>query len=360
MKAPKRKTIELALQGGGAHGAFTWGVLDRLLEEGRIGIEGISGTSAGAMNGAVIADGMVRGGCDAAREALEKFWLAVSAAAGFSLIRRSPLDMLFGGWSLDWSPGYLTAEALSRVFTPYDFNPLDVNPLRDIVMEQLDFERVNHCPQLKLFVTATNVRTGRPKIFRQPEITVDALMASACIPALFKAVEIDGEAYWDGGFMGNPALFPLVDECNARDLVIVQINPIYRDKLPRTAPEIENRINEITYNASLMKELRSLGFLSEQIHYENLQWEGYRDARLHRIHADDAMMDLGVSSKLNAEWEFLTHLRDIGRAASSEWLEKHYKDIGNRTTFDLDFLLEESLQPAHISGDALRKPEDEP
>lgn len=236
MAAPKRKVIELALQGGGAHGAFTWGVLDRLLEDGRIQIAGISGTSAGAMNGAVVADGVVRGGRDAAREALEAFWSAASAASQFSLIRRYPLDMLLGCWSLDWSPGYLAAEALSRVLTPYDFNPLDVNPLRDIVKEQLDFERVNHCSELKLFVTATKVRTGRPKIFRQPEITVDALMASACIPALFKAVEIDGEAYWDGGFMGNPALFPLVDECNARDLVIVQINPNLSGKAAKDSP----------------------------------------------------------------------------------------------------------------------------
>ena len=353
-------TIELALQGGGAHGAFTWGVLDYLLEDGRIRIEGISGTSAGAMNGAVVADGLVCGGYDAAREGLEKFWSAVSAAAQFSPIRRSPLDMLFGKWSLDWSPGYLTAEALSRIFTPYDFNPLDINPLRDIVAAQVDFERVNHCPELKLFVTATKVRTGRPKIFRQPNITVDALMASACLPSLFKAVEIDGEAYWDGGFMGNPALFPLVDECDARDLVIVQINPIQRDKLPRTAPEIANRMNEITFNASLIKELRSLGFLWELIHYEDLERERYRDARIHRIHGDEAMLELSVSSKFNGEWEFLTYLRGVGREAARQFLDQHYDDIGKRSTFDLSFVFEESLSPAHLPEDAVRKRKDEP
>ncbi len=358
MAARKAKVIELALQGGGAHGAFTWGVLDRLLEDGRIKIEGLSGTSAGAMNGAVVADGIVRGGYDAAREALERFWSAVSSAAQFSPIKRSPLDVLLGRWSLDYSPGYLMAEAMSRVVTPYDFNPLDINPLRDIIAAGVDFERVNRCRDLKLFVTATNVRTGRPKIFRQPNITVEALMASACLPSMFKAVQIDGEAYWDGGYMGNPALFPLVDECDARDLVIVQINPIYRDKLPRTAPEIANRVNEITFNASLLKELRSLGFLWELIHYEGLERERYRDARIHRIHAEEEMSELSVSSKFNAEWAFLIHLRDVGREAAGRWLDEHYDDIGKQSTFDVSFIFEESLSPAHLPEDAVRKRED--
>ncbi len=358
MAAQEPKVIELALQGGGAHGAFTWGVLDRLLEDGRLRIEGLSGTSAGAMNGAVVADGIVNGGYEVAREGLERFWSAVSSAAQFSPLKRSPIDVLLGRWSLDYSPGYLMAEALSRVATPYDLNPLDINPLRDIVAAQVDFECVNRCADLKLFVTATNVRTGRPKIFRQPDITVDALMASACLPTLFKAVEIDGEAYWDGGYMGNPALFPLVDECGASDLVVVQINPIYRDKLPRTAPEIANRVNEITFNASLIKELRSLGFLWELIHYEDLERERYRDARIHRIHAEEEMSELSVSSKFNAEWGFLIHLRDIGREAAGQWLEAHYEDIGNRSTFDVSFIFEESLSPAHLPEDVVRKPED--
>jgi len=350
-----KKIIELALQGGGAHGAFTWGVLDRLLEDGRIEIEGLSGTSAGAMNGAVVADGLVRGGPEAAREGLERFWSAVSSAAQFSPIRRSAFDILFGRWSLDYSPGYLAAELMSRIVSPYDVNPLDINPLRDIVAAQVDFDRCNRCTDLKLFVTATNVRTGRPKIFRQPDITVDALMASACLPTVFKAVEIDGEAYWDGGFMGNPALFPLIDECDARDLMIVQVNPIHREELPRTAAEIANRVNEITFNASLIKELRSLGFLWELIHYEDLERERYRDARVHLIHGGEKMAELSVSSKFNAEWEFLTYLRDAGRDAASEWLASHYDDIGKRTTVDLDFIFEESLRPAHLPEGTARK-----
>lgn len=359
MATHKRKEIEVALQGGGAHGAFTWGVLDRLLEDGRLHIEGLSGTSAGAMNGAIVADGIVRGGYDHARERLEEFWSAVSEAGKFSPVRRSPLDILFGNWSLDYSPGYLAAEAMSRVFSPYDFNPLKINPLRDIVADHIDFDRVNRCVDLKLFITATNVRTGRPKIFRQPEISVDALMASACLPTMFQAVEIDGEAYWDGGYMGNPALFPLVDECDARDMLIVQINPIERDELPTTAAEIANRVNEITFNASLIKELRSLGFLWEVIHHEGLEREQYRDARVHLIHGGETMLDLSVSSKFNSEWAFLVYLRDAGREAASAWLEAHFDDIGKRSTVDLSGLFEESLRPAHLAEDAGRVKERE-
>ncbi len=354
MAGNNRKEVELALQGGGAHGAFTWGVLDRLLEDGRLHIEGLSGTSAGAMNGAIVADGIVRGGYDAARERLQEFWSAVSDAGRFSPIRRSPIDVLFGRWSLDHSPGYLAAEAMSRILSPYDFNPLDINPLRDIVAEHVDFDCVNRCTDLKLFITATNVRTGRPKIFRQPEISVDALMASACLPTLFQAVEIDGEAYWDGGFMGNPALFPLVDECDARDTIIVQINPIERNELPTTAADIANRVNEITFNASLIKELRSLGFLWEVIHHENLQRSEYRDARIHRIDGGATMLKLSVSSKFNAEWDFLVYLRDAGRASASQWLEDNFDDVGRRSTVDLSGLFEESLRPAHLAAGTKR------
>ena len=354
MPAAKKKEIELALQGGGAHGAFTWGVLDCLLEDGRLHIEGLSGTSAGAMNGAIVADGIVRGGYDNARERLETFWSAVSEAGKFSPVRRSPLDVLFGNWSLDYSPGYVAAEAMSRVFSPYDFNPLNINPLRDIVADHIDFDRVNRCKDLKLFITATNVRTGRPKIFRQPEISVDTLMASACLPTMFQAVEIKGEAYWDGGYMGNPALFPLVDECDARDMLIVQINPIERKELPTTAAEIANRVNEITFNASLIKELRSLGFLWEVIHHEGLEREQYRDARVHRIHGGETMLDLSVSSKFNSEWAFLVYLRDAGREVAGEWLEAHFDDIGKRSTLDLSGLFEESLRPAHLSEGTVR------
>jgi NTE family protein len=354
MTGRTKKNIKLALQGGGSHGAFTWGVLDYLLEEDSLHIEAVSGTSAGAMNAVALADGMARGGPAEARKQLENFWAATSAAARFSPVRRSPIDMMMGNWSLDNSPGFLLMEYLSQHFSPYDFNPLDFNPLRDVVADGIDFGRVNDAGGVKVFLAATNVRTGRPKIFRQPGITLDCVMASACLPFLFKAVEIDGEAYWDGGYMGNPALFPLVDECEAGDVVLIQINPFYRPDIPRSALDIRNRLNEITFNASLFKELRSLAFLWEIIHHENLERERYRDIHVHAIHDAETMLALRVSSKMNAEWAFLIYLRDRGREAARNWLEQHRDDLGTRSTLDISWVFSESLRPAHLEEGAER------
>lgn len=354
MNRQPKKSIKLALQGGGSHGAFAWGVLDRLLEDERLQIAAVSGTSAGAMNAVALADGMARGGPAEARRCLEKFWRATSAAARYSPIQRSLVDVFMGNWSLDSSPGYILMDHLSRMLSPYDLNPANFNPLRDVLARCIDFDSVNDPDGLKLFLAATNVRTGKPKIFRQPEIQLDSVMASACLPFLFKAVEIDGEAYWDGGYMGNPALFPLVDECDAGDIVLIQINPFYRPDIPRTARDIQNRLNEITFNTSLLKELRSLAFLWEIIHYENLERERFRDVHVHSIHDEKTMLGLGVSSKLNAEWAFLTHLRDCGRKTAQDWLCAHYEDIGNRTTLDLSWIFDESLMPAHLPEGAER------
>jgi len=337
------KPIELALQGGGAHGAFTWGVLDRLLEEDGLDLVAISGTSAGAMNAVVLADGLVRGGRAGGRAALAHFWRAVSEAARFSPVRRSPLDRWLGRWSLDTSPGYIAMDLLSRLASPYDLNLFDVNPLRDVLTACVDFDNVNACPAVKLFVTATNVRTGLPRTFRQGEITPDAVMASACLPSLYKAVEIEGEAYWDGGYVGNPALYPLVDESDCRDLVIVQINPIRREALPTSAAEIQNRLNEITFNSALIKELRAITLLRRLIEAEGLETERYRDMRLHRI-GGEGLEHLSASSKLNAEWEFLTHLRERGRASAEAWLARHRDAIGHRSTYDPETLFQSALQ----------------
>lgn len=345
------RSIELALQGGGAHGAFTWGVLDRFLADERVHIEGLSGTSAGAMNAAVLAAGMQRGGRDGAREALRKFWATISRAALASPIQRTPLDMLLGRWTLDFSPGYLFLDHMSRTFSPYDLNPLDFNPLRDLLLKQVDFDHVNGPGAPKVFVAATNVRTGRRRIFRQPSISADAVMASACLPFLYKAVEIEGEAYWDGGYMGNPALFPLVDECDARDLVIVQINPMEREEVPRRARDILNRLNEITFNASLIKDLRAIMLLKELIDAEGLDRERYRDMLIHRIHAVDELKSLGVSSKMNAEWAFLQHLHDIGWRATERWLEANFESLGRKSTFDLGFLADDGLRPVRTKDD---------
>lgn len=340
--------IDIALQGGGAHGAFTWGVLDRLLDDDRIEIAGVSGTSAGAMNATALVQGLASGGPRVAQTLLRDFWSKVSAAARFSPIQRTFFDMLLGRWSLDLSPAFILSQHLQRAFSPYELNPFGINPLRDIVRDFFDFDVVNQPSSPKIFLSATNVRSGLAKVFRQPDISVDVVMASACLPFLFQAVEIDGEAYWDGGYMGNPPLFPLIDETDVRDLVIIQINPIARAEVPRSAYEIENRLNEITFNASLIKELRSLYFLTETIRHEGLDREAYRDARLHRIDGGDEMSQFSVSSKLNAEWVFLKHLHDIGWQSAETWLGAHFDDLGRRSSWRPDFVLTESLKPAHL------------
>jgi NTE family protein len=241
--------IDLALQGGGSHGAFTWGVLDRLLEEDWLRVEAISGTSAGAMNAAVLADGWTQGGSTGARAALDAYWRQVSQAAAFSPLQRSPLDRLMGRWTLDTSPIYLAIDMTSRVFSPYTLNPFGLNPLRAILAKSIDFERLARSP-VRLFITATSVRTGRGRIFRNSEITPDVLLASACLPTMFQAIEIDGEPYWDGGYAGNPTITPLVRESDAHDTIVVQINPRERPDMPRTASEILNRLNEISFEGN--------------------------------------------------------------------------------------------------------------
>jgi len=331
-----RKRIDLALQGGGAHGAFTWGVMDRLLEDERIEIEGISGTSAGAMNGVVMADALTRGDRDTARQALHDFWQAVSRAGMASPIRRTPLDMVTGNWSLDHSPGYIAMDLMSRLVSPYQFNPFNLNPLRELLAERVDFERVRRCPDLKLFVTATNVRSGKQRIFTREEMSVDAVMASACLPTVFQAVEIEGEAYWDGGYMGNPSLLPLMEHCGSRDIVIVQINPIYRAEVPTSAAGIMNRLNEITFNASLIKEVRMVAMLQRLLGDHGVDIGCYGGTLFHRIAGDETLGKLSVSSKMNAEWPFLCHLRDEGRRTAAEWLAEHFADLGHRATLDVE------------------------
>jgi NTE family protein len=330
--------VDLALQGGGAHGAFTWGVLDRLLEEKRLRIDGISGTSAGAMNAAALVDGYMAGGADGARKALESFWAAVSRSARFSPFQRGPLDVLLGRWSLDHSPMFVAMDMMSRLFSPYDLNPNGDNPLHKVLVETIDFKRLSQSP-IKLFVTATNVHTGRGRVFRNGEITPDALLASACLPTFFKAVEIDGEHYWDGGYAGNPTITPLVRECKSRDTILVQINPVDRAGYPRSARDILNRLNEVSFNAVLLKELRMIALLrqvAEPGDSEGAQWAGMR---IHRV-SSEAMVDLGYSSKLNAEWEFLTMLRDEGRRSAEAFLSAHAANIGRRSSLDLDMLLQ--------------------
>ncbi|HET8728932.1 MAG TPA: patatin-like phospholipase family protein [Alphaproteobacteria bacterium] len=330
--------VDLGLQGGGAHGAFTWGVLDRLLEEPWLQIEGISGTSAGAMNAVVLTDGFAAGGPDGARSALEAFWKRVSRAALLSPFQRSPLDVLLGRWTMDTSPIFLAFDIMARLVSPYDLNPRGANPLSDILAESIDFDRVAQAP-IRLFVTATNVRTGRGRVFRNAELTSDVLMASACLPTLFQAVEIDGEAYWDGGYSGNPTITPLVRECRSNDTLLVQVNPIERPGTPRGARDILNRLNEVSFNATLLKELRMIAVLRQVADPGDSEGARWAQMRIHRI-ASEVMTELGYSSKLNAEWAFLCMLRDEGRRSAESFLMAHGEDLGRRPTFNLDALLQ--------------------
>lgn len=330
--APKK--INLALQGGGAHGAFTWGVLDYLLEDEHFEIDGISGTSAGAMNAVVMTSGLQTGGQQAAREALETFWRKVSKTAFLSPVKRSPIDIALGQWSLDFSPSYLAFDLISRFSSPYEFNPLNVNPLREVVEDVVDFEAVKCCDTPRLFVAATNVYSGKIRVFEQHEISLDAVMASACLPTLFQAVEVDGEPYWDGGYMGNPPLYPLFYHTKTSDTVLIQINPVERRETPKTAREILNRMNEITFNSSLLRELRAVDFVSRLIEEGKLSREDYMEVHMHRISADE-LSPLQASSKVNAEWAFLSELKEIGRQAAAKWVDENYDAIGKRSTLDL-------------------------
>ncbi len=330
--------IDLALQGGGAHGAFTWGVLDRLLEEPQLQIEGISGTSAGAMNAAVLVHGHAAGGSKGAKVALEDFWRRVSRAATFSPFRRTPLDVLLGRWTMDTSPIFLAFDMAARVFSPYDLNPRGANPMRDILAECVGFGNLAQS-SIRLFVTATNVRTGRGRVFRNTDLTPDVLLASACLPTLFQAIEIDGEAYWDGGYVGNPTITPLVRECASSDTVLVQVNPVERPGTPRSAREILDRLNEVSFNSPLMKELRLIAVLRQVANAGDCEGARWAGMRIHRI-ASEMMVELGYSSKLNAEWEFFCMLRDEGRRCAESFLQSHIEDLGRRSTFDLDSLLD--------------------
>lgn len=326
------KKINLALQGGGAHGAFTWGVLDALLADERIEIEAISGSSAGAMNAVVMAEGLVEGGRDRARRQLEDFWRAVSNEAQFSPIRRTAWDVLTSNWSLDLNPMLAAFDAFTRSVSPYVYNPLNLNPLRALLLDEVDFSRVQRCEPMKLFISATNVHTGQARIFTGKDVDENVVLASACLPYLFPAVDIAGTPYWDGGYSGNPPIEPFLKQCASFDILLVQINPVERHETPKTSREILDRINEITFNSTLLKELEHVEFVNTALAKGGLKGTGYRPIHLHRIGGDGAFAALSASSKLNAEWQFLLYLRDLGIAATAAWLEQNYDALGHKST----------------------------
>lgn len=338
------KPVNLALQGGGAHGAFTWGVLDKLIEDGRIDIKAISATSAGAMNAVVFAHGYSIGGVDGARAKLEEFWHEISIAGMlWSPVRSSPFERWMSWWNGDGhhhsglSPSFHAFQAMTHLFSPYQLNPFDFNPLKGVLEKVVDFPHLCRCPVTsRLFLGATNVRTGKIRVFKNDELSADVVLAAACLPYVFKAVEIDGEAYWDGGFVGNPPIFPLIYHGASADVVIVHINPLVRSELPVTSAAIFDRINEISFNSSLMREMRAVAFVSKLIDDGALDKERYRRMHIHSISDDDEMVRLGVATKLNPDWAFLCHLRDAGRARAAQWLDAHFSDVGERSSIDLN------------------------
>ncbi len=333
--ATQKKTINLALQGGGAHGAFTWGVCDRLLEDPRVEIEGITGSSAGAMNAAVLAYGDALGGAEGARKALADFWTRIAEAGRYGPFQRTPWEKATGDWRVDDSPAFWLFDFMSRVLSPYQLNPANYNPLRDILEKVIDFDLLRHATGIKLFVCATNVRSGKPKVFRNGDLCVEALLASACLPFLFQAVEHQGEHYWDGGYVGNPAIYPLIYNCKSPDIVLVQINPLVRDEVPNTAREILDRVNEITFNSSLIREMRAIQFVTRLIESGALPDSDYKRLNLHMIECEAELNQLGASSKMNSDPDFIDHLFKLGRGTAEQWLAEKFEAVGQESSLDL-------------------------
>ncbi|MFC3284583.1 patatin-like phospholipase family protein [Litchfieldella rifensis] len=337
------KSIDLALQGGGSHGAFTWGVLDRLLEHERVDIGGISGTSAGAMNAVVLATGWAKGGRQGARDALQAFWREVGRSGESGIPGVNAAQLIFGRWGLSFIPWYRMLDAFSRLVSPYQTNPFNVNPLRTLLERHADFERLRQFDEIRLFVTATNVSTGDPRVFRNHELSCDAVLASASLPLLFHAIEIDGEAYWDGGYSANPSLLPLVEESPPGDLLLIQINPVESPKVPRMAHEIIDRINEVSFNSSLRQELQTVALIKRLLieeenaghHYQGELFRKIDSLHLHRIATNKEMDDFDAITRLSTRMTLIERLHDIGYQAADRWLNEHFVDLGKRSTMDL-------------------------
>lgn len=327
----------MALQGGGAHGAFTWGVLDRLLEEDAIIAEAMCGTSAGAVNAVTCAYGLHMGGPAKAKELLEQLWRKVALSGSF-LFKPGMFDKVYGNGDIYNSAGYMWFNAISQVLSPYNFNPFNYNPLRDILVDLIDFKELQLYSKKKLFICATNVKTNRAKIFTNKEITVDAVMASACLPFLFQAVEIEGEYYWDGGYMGNPPIFPLISNTGLSDIVLVKINSININSVPTTARDIADRVNEISFNSSLINEMKLIHYRNELIRNGILRTDNKsnREIFVHTISGYDALSQLSYSSKMNTSWEFLLELKNKGRAIAERWMHSDFHEVGKKSTFDVE------------------------
>lgn len=331
------KKVCVALQGGGTHGAFTWGVLDRLLEDGRFEIEGLTGTSAGGMNAVAVAQGLMRNGKQGAREELLTLWKKISEAGEMSFFsNRGPIDKIMGKYTMYHSPGYVIFDYLSRLFSPYELNPLQIDPLKSLVVQNFDFEGLRLYKGVKVYLCATHVFTGKLRIFGLPELKAECLLASSCLPNIHAAVKVDDEYYWDGGFIGNPVFFPLIYDCVSPDIIYIQISPTHRNKLPLTAREISDRLNEIENNATVVREMRSIQFITQLIDEGHLDHKKIKRVFMHVIKNEEIFEHLGWSSKLNSEWEFLSHLFEQGRETADKWIKTHYDDVGVKSTADLE------------------------
>ena len=339
IKLSRRKLINLALQGGGSHGAFTWGVLDRLLEDGRLDFDGVSGASAGAMNAVLLAHGLTVDGRDGARQALASFWGAVGAKSLFDPWAANVFETLSEIHNSEPSPFLKTLLALTRFFSPYELNPLDLNPLRDIVTEQINFERLRRECAVKLFVATTQMRTGKLRIFETRELTADMLLASACLPSLHQGVEIEGEEYWDGGYSANPAIYPLLYQCRAQDIIMVLLHPLSRPRKPRTAQEIWGRVTELSFSSPFLREMQLITQAKERAEGALLVFGALerrlRNTNFHVIEADDLMTQLSPHSQVNALQPFLEFLRDQGRERAGAWLDRHYNNVAVRSSAKL-------------------------
>lgn len=345
--------INLALQGGGSHGAFTWGVLDALLEDGRVDFEGISGTSAGAMNAVALAQGFVQSEGqpradrnDAARQALDSFWNGIvemgALSSSLSQIQRAPFGILFGLMGSGNGSSKLWTDAMTRYWSnalsPYQRNPFDINPLKQFLEKQVDFERLAAAPHPgtpKVFVVATRVSSGKAEVFSGKRLTASAVMASACLPMVFQAVEIDGDPYWDGGYSGNPAIHPLIYRCDSRDIVLVQINPIQRDKLPTNPGAIMDRVTEITFNAALIAEMRAIDFVKRLLAEGKLDAAHYKDVLMHRIDGGEALEKFTADSKSSTDKGLIHSLRDLGILCGRQWLARRYRALGVECTVNI-------------------------
>jgi len=327
------KTVSLALQGGGSHGAFTWGVLDRLLQEDRLEFEGITGTSAGAVNAVVLADGWAAGGREGAREALRIYWQKVSKLSARGPLAPSMIDVANPDHGLEHTPGFMFLEPLTYFAGPYQMNPLNINPFKNLLAEAIDFERVRKQTAFKLFLCATDVQTAKVKIFNGKDIGVEHLLASTCLPLLMQTVEVDGEFYWDGSYAGNPAIFPLVYECSAHDILMVHITPAERPGVPTTSPAIMNRMQEISFNTALIREMRTIAFLNRLV--DEGRMDGGKRLLVHLIEAEDLIRGFSWSSRLNSDWGFLMHLYQLGRGRAEQWLNANFDRIGVESTLDL-------------------------